>query len=89
MIVDDYADLRSLLIRFLEHSGKFTVAASCGTGRDGIDATRAEQPDLVLVDLGLPDMNGMDALGPLRDAAPRARIVVLSGSDPARPNGRR
>jgi DNA-binding NarL/FixJ family response regulator len=82
VIVDDYADLRSLLVRFLERSGSFTVAASCETARDGIDAARTEQPDLVLVDLGLPDMNGLDALGPLREAAPSARIVVLSASEP-------
>jgi DNA-binding NarL/FixJ family response regulator len=84
VVVDDYEDLRSLLTRFLERSGSFTVAASCETGRDGIDATRAEQPDLVLVDLGLPDMDGLDALEPLRDAAPDARIVVLSGTEPSR-----
>jgi DNA-binding NarL/FixJ family response regulator len=82
VIVDDYADLRSLLVRFLERSGSFSVAASCGTARDGIDAARTEQPDLVLVDLGLPDMHGLEALGPLREAAPSARIVVLSASEP-------
>jgi DNA-binding NarL/FixJ family response regulator len=83
VLVDDYADLRSLLTRFLERSGSFTVAASCENARDGIDAARTEQPDLVLVDLGLPDMNGLDALVPLREAAPDARIVVLSGSEPS------
>jgi DNA-binding NarL/FixJ family response regulator len=83
VLVDDYADLRSLLTRFLERSGAFSVAAACETARDGIDAARTEQPDLVLVDLGLPDMNGLDALQPLRAAAPDARIVVLSGSEPS------
>jgi DNA-binding NarL/FixJ family response regulator len=83
VIVDDYADLRSLLIRFLERSGRFTIAAAGGTARDGIDAARTEQPDLVLIDLGLPDMNGLDALGPLREVVPSARIVVLSGSEPS------
>jgi DNA-binding NarL/FixJ family response regulator len=83
VVVDDYADLRSLLTRFLERSGSFTVAAACETARDGIDATRTEQPDLVLIDLGLPDMDGLDALVPLREAAPDARIVVLSGSEPS------
>jgi DNA-binding NarL/FixJ family response regulator len=82
VIVDDYEDLRSLLVRFLERSGSFTVAAACATARDGIDAVRNEQPDLVLVDLGLPDMDGLDALGPLREAAPDACIVVVSGSEP-------
>jgi DNA-binding NarL/FixJ family response regulator len=87
VLVDDYADLRSLLVRFLERSGSFTVAAACATARDGIDAVKREQPDLVLVDLGLPDMNGLDALGPLREAAPDARIVVLSGSEPTSAEG--
>jgi DNA-binding NarL/FixJ family response regulator len=82
VLVDDYADLRSLLTRFLERSGSFDVVASCGTARDGIDATRSEQPHLVLLDLGLPDMNGLDALEPLHEAAPDARIVVLSSSAP-------
>jgi DNA-binding NarL/FixJ family response regulator len=82
VIIDDYADLRSLLKRFLERHGAFTVAASCGNARDGIDAARVEQPDLVLVDLNLPDMNGIEAIGPLREAAPAARIVVLSSWAP-------
>ena len=82
VIIDDYADLRSLLKRFLERHGAFVVAASCGNARDGIDAARVEQPDLVLVDLNLPDVNGIDAIGPLQDAAPGARIVVLSSWAP-------
>jgi DNA-binding NarL/FixJ family response regulator len=82
VVVDDYGDLRSLLTRFLERSGSFDVVAACGTARDGIDATASEQPDLVLLDLGLPDMNGLDALAPLHEAAPDARIVVLSSSEP-------
>jgi two-component system nitrate/nitrite response regulator NarL len=82
VIIDDYADLRSLLKRFLERHGAFVVAASCGNARDGIDAARVEQPDLVLVDLNLPDINGIEAIGPLREAAPEARIVVLSSWAP-------
>jgi DNA-binding NarL/FixJ family response regulator len=82
VIIDDYADLRSLLTRFLERHGAFVVAVSCGNARDGIDATRVEQPDLVLVDLNLPDMNGIQAIAPLREAAPEARVVVLSSWAP-------
>lgn len=78
LVVDDTSDLRDLLRLALERNG-FVVVAEAGDGRQGIKAAREQQPDLVLLDLAMPVMDGLEALPLLRGVCPNARIVVLSG----------
>ncbi|WP_051706385.1 response regulator transcription factor [Nocardioides aequoreus] len=80
VIVDDTADLRELL-RFALEQHEFTVVAEAGDGREGISAVEEHAPDLVLLDLAMPVMDGFEALPRMRRACPRAKIVVLSGFD--------
>jgi len=77
-IVDDTEDLRFLLRHALERGG-MEVVAEAGDGRQGIQAVRDTQPDVVLLDLAMPVLDGRAALPSLRREAPRARIIVLSG----------
>lgn len=81
LLVDDTEDLRFLMRRLLTASGKFQVAAEAENGREAIDAARRAQPDLILLDLLMPVMDGWEALPRLREASPAARIVVVSGQD--------
>lgn len=78
VIVDDTADLRELLRLALVRGG-FDVVAEAGDGQQGIDAVREERPDLVLLDLSMPIMDGLEALPSIRRLAPKAKIIVLSG----------
>jgi len=78
VIIDDTEDLRFLLRTALTRAG-LEVAAEAADGRAGIEVVREEQPDVVLLDLAMPVMDGRAALPHLRSAAPSARIVVLSG----------
>ena len=78
VIVDDTEDLRELLRLALVRGG-FDVVAEAGDGQEGIDAVRAERPDLVLLDLSMPVMDGLEALPTIRRLAPKAKIIVLSG----------
>ena len=77
-IVDDTEDLRFLLRTALTRGG-MEVVAEAPDGRAGIDVVRDTQPDVVLLDLAMPVMDGRAALPRIRQEAPDARIVVLSG----------
>lgn len=79
IIADDVADIRLLLRLTLEDSSHFAVVGEAADGLEAIDAARHHQPDLVLLDLSMPNMDGLEALPMIIEAAPRTRVVVLSG----------
>jgi DNA-binding NarL/FixJ family response regulator len=83
VLVEDHAQLRTMYERFISDSGDVEIVASCATARDGIDASVQLAPDVVLVDLSLPDMSGLEVVGHLRERAPSTRVVVVSGADAA------
>ena len=84
LLVDDMAELRDLLARVLERDGRYVVVGHAGDGREGVSRAAELQPDLVLLDLTMPVMDGLEALPLLRRAAPSADVVVLSGLDDPR-----
>lgn len=82
LIVDDHARFRATVRRSLECEG-WTVVGEAADGRSGLDATRDLDPELVLLDIGLPDMSGLEVAGVLRDTAPDVRVVLISTHDEA------
>lgn len=78
VIIDDTADLRELLSLALTRGG-FDVVAEAGDGQQGIEVVRTERPDVVLLDLSMPIMDGLEALPMIRRLCPKGKIVVLSG----------
>jgi DNA-binding NarL/FixJ family response regulator len=83
LVVDDDPDYRLLVrLALAGHSG-FEVVAEAGDGGAAVAEARREQPDVVLLDCTLPGVDAFDALPGLRQAAPTARIVLLSGHEPA------
>jgi DNA-binding NarL/FixJ family response regulator len=79
LVVDDAANLRELLTMLLDVEDDFKVVGAAADGRQAIDMAAELQPDVVLLDLAMPVMDGLEALPPLRALLPRARIVVFSG----------
>jgi DNA-binding NarL/FixJ family response regulator len=79
VVIDDSDDLRELLTVALERAGRFAVVGEAADASSGIDVATETQPDLVLLDLGMPVVGGLDVLPLLRDAAPGAAVVVMSG----------
>jgi signal transduction histidine kinase len=79
LLVDDQVDERLVLRAMLEASGRFEVVAECRDGAEAVVEAARLQPDLVLLDLEMPGVDGLTALPQLRDAAPGARTVVVSG----------
>ena len=79
LVVDDTPDLRDLLTMALERTGEFRVVAHAENGREAIDAARSHDPDLVLLDIAMPVMDGLEALPQVCAVCPRAIVVMLSG----------
>jgi DNA-binding NarL/FixJ family response regulator len=84
VLVDDMVELRNLIRLTLERSGHFEVVGHAGNGREAVEVVTATEPDLVLLDVSMPVMDGLEALPILRRAVPSARVVMLSGFSHAR-----
>jgi DNA-binding NarL/FixJ family response regulator len=80
LIVDDHPLTREALAGLLTHNG-FDVVGQAGSGQEAIEMAAELAPDLVLLDLSMPDMDGLTALPRLREAAPEAEVVVLTASE--------
>src|SRR4029079_10661247 len=79
VVVEDTPDLRDLLRMALKRSGDFTVVGEADNGRQGVEMVRARQPDVVVLDIAMPEMDGLEALPLLREACPTCTVVMLSG----------
>lgn len=79
LLVDDNEKLRELYRIGLESIGRMSVVGEAGNGLEGIDAARSLRPDIVLLDLSMPTMDGLEALGRIRAASPGSHVLVLTG----------
>jgi DNA-binding NarL/FixJ family response regulator len=79
LIVDDHPLTRDALSALLRQNG-FTVVGEAADGETAVQRAAELEPDLILLDLSLPGMNGLEALPQLRAAAPAAEVVVLTAS---------
>jgi DNA-binding NarL/FixJ family response regulator len=79
LIVDDHPLTREALTALLEQGG-FTVVGEAADAETAVESARRLLPTLILLDLGMPDVHGLEALPRLRGAAPNAEVVVLTAS---------
>ena len=78
-LVDDVPELRELIKFGLEDDPAFEVVGEAGDGRSALEGIAETQPAAVLLDLSMPDMNGLEAILEIRGSDPDAAIIVLSG----------
>jgi CheY-like chemotaxis protein len=78
-LCDDAAALRDLLRTFLELGGDVTIVGEAGDGEGLTEAVREAGTDVLLLDLSMPRVDGLEALADLRAAEPELGIIVLSG----------
>ncbi len=80
MLVDDHPDFRDLMVALLERQPDLEVVAQAGTMAEARSQAAASSFDVVVLDLGLPDGNGADLIGELREASPGGAVLVMSAS---------
>jgi DNA-binding NarL/FixJ family response regulator len=81
LIVDDHNIVRQGLAALLKTVPGFTVLAEAADGEQAVELHRKHKPDVTLMDLRLPKMNGVDAIAKIREGTPAARIIVLTTFD--------
>ncbi len=79
LLVDDSAAARRIVRVLLEDNTGFEVCGEAENGREGIEKAQELRPDLIVMDLLMPVMNGMDATRAIRHIMPSVPIVLLSG----------
>jgi DNA-binding response OmpR family regulator len=80
LLVDDDTPLRESLKEQLDLQGEFIVA-DAATGASGLEKAKTELPDLVILDVGLPDLDGREVCRLMRKAGVRCPIIMLTGHD--------
>lgn len=83
-VVDDADEMRALVAMSLTLSGDFVVVGEAANGRDAVAVAREHQPELMLLDLSMPEMDGLEALPLVLEASPGTCVVVFSGFEDAR-----
>ena len=78
IIVDDIAETRENIRKLLQFESDFEVVGVAKTGKEGIEVARESKPDVILMDINMPDMDGIAATEVIRKDLPYVQIVILS-----------
>jgi two-component system, NarL family, response regulator LiaR len=78
LIVDDHAVVREGLRSFLELQEGISIVGEAGDGAEAVEAATGLRPDVVLMDLVMPNVEGLEAMRQLRERVPAARVIVLT-----------
>lgn len=79
VVADDHVILRTSIAFYLNDQPDITVVAEAGSGTETLQLMQAHQPDLLLLDLNMPDRSGMDILPQIRQECPNSRVLILTG----------
>ena len=78
LIADDHAIIRQTLRQFLEGRPDWQICGEAANGREAVDLATRLQPDIAVLDLSMPGLNGVDATMQIRRASPTTRILIFS-----------
>lgn len=78
LLVDDIPETRENLRKLLAFEADIEVVGAAGTGREGLDLARELKPDIILMDINMPDMNGIEATEHINRDVPTAGVIMMS-----------
>jgi pilus assembly protein CpaE len=81
MVVDDIAQTRENIVRSLSFHTHIQVVATAANGKEAIQLARSKHPDVVLMDVNMPDMDGLTATSGVRKVSPASQIIILTVQD--------
>jgi two-component system NarL family response regulator len=81
LIADDHSVVREGLVSLVKHKSDMKVVAEASNGREAVDFWKANRPDVALLDLRMPELDGVGAITQIREIDPNAHILVLTTFD--------
>lgn len=78
LLVDDIPETRENIKKLLAFEQDFKVVGSVGTGRDGVNMAKELRPNIVIMDINMPDMDGIQATSLITEAVPTAAVIMMS-----------
>lgn len=81
LIVDDHPLFRKGVVQLVDSAGGFVLLGEASSGEEGIDLAYAHHPDMILLDLNMKDMSGIDVLKVIKAADLNSRVIMLTVSD--------
>jgi DNA-binding NtrC family response regulator len=87
LIVDDDRSVREFLADYFDHSGRHYTVESTANGIDALEAVHERRPDLVLLDISLPDVDGVDVLKLIHQLDARVPVIMITGARNTRAAG--
>lgn len=78
LVADDLPEIRTLVRTNLEFDGRFDIVGEAANGLEAVDLVRELNPDVVVLDLAMPEMDGLAAISKIKQNSPATKILVLS-----------
>src|SRR6185436_2013482 len=81
LVVDDHSLVRTGVVNIINHEPDLHVIAEAANGLEAVEAFRTHRPDITLIDLRMPVMEGVEAVRHIREIDPNAKVIVLTTYD--------
>ncbi len=78
LLVDDIPEARENIKKLLAFEQDFKVIGAAGTGREGVEMAKDLQPDIIIMDINMPDMDGLEATGIIKKQVPTSAVIIMS-----------